>query len=91
MDRVGDFVISLLRPSLRRTLLARSFVIGIVPIVIIGTLAIGVSQRLLLDRFNDEAEVVANATASGIADRITLTSRASAVLSALPAIKELTI
>jgi signal transduction histidine kinase len=90
MDRVGDFVTSLLKPSLRRTLLARSFVIGIVPIVIIGTLAIGVSQRLLLDRFNDEAEVVANATASGIADRITLTSRASAVLSALPAIRDLT-
>jgi len=90
MDGVGDFVISLVKPSLRRTLLARSFVIGIVPIVIIGALAIGVSQQLLLDRFNDEAEVVANATSTGIADRITLTSRASSVLSALPAIRDLT-
>jgi signal transduction histidine kinase len=90
MERVVSNVTSLLQPSLRRTLLARSFVIGILPIVIIGALAILVSQRLLLDRFNDEAEVVANATSSGIADRITLTSRASAVLSSLPAIKDLT-
>ena len=90
MDRVGNTVTSLLRPSLRRTLLARSFVIGILPIVIIGALAIGLSQQLLHDRFNDEAQVVASATSSGIADRITLTSRASAVLSSLPAIRELT-
>jgi signal transduction histidine kinase len=90
MDRVRGYVISLLRPSLRRTLLARSFVVGILPIVIIGALAIGVSQSLLLDRFNDEARVVASATSNGIADRITLASRGSAVLSAVPGIRELT-
>jgi signal transduction histidine kinase len=90
MDRVRGPVISLLRPSLRRTLLASSFVISILPIVIIGALAIGVSQRLLLDRFNDEAQVVASATSNGIADRITLASRGSAVLSAVPGIRELT-
>ena len=89
MDRVVRNVTSLLRPSLRRTLLARSFVIGILPIVIIGGLAIGVSQRLLLDRFNDEAQVVASATANGIADRIILASRGSAVLSAVQGIREL--
>ena len=65
MDRVVSNLTALLRPSLRRTLLARSIVIGILPIVIIGTLAIGVSQRLLLDRFNDEAPVVASATSNG--------------------------
>ncbi|HEY6204467.1 MAG TPA: ATP-binding protein [Candidatus Limnocylindria bacterium] len=90
MDRFVSNVTSLLRPSLRRTLLARSFVIGILPIVIIGGLAIGVSQRLLLDRFNDEAQVVASATSNGIAERITLASRGSAVLSAVPGIRELT-
>jgi signal transduction histidine kinase len=90
MDRVVSNMTALLRPSLRRTLLARSIVIGILPIVIIGTLAIGVSQRLLLDRFNDEAQVVASATSNGIADRITLASRGSAVLSAVPGIRELT-
>ena len=82
---------SLLQPSLRRTLLARSFVIGILPIIVIGALAFAVSQQLLLDRFNNEAEVVANATSSGIADRITLASRGSAVLSALPVVRELTV
>ena len=90
MERVVSNLTALLRPSLRRTLLARSVVIGILPIVIIGTLAIGVSQRLLLDRFNDEAQVVASATSNGIADRITLASRGSAVLSAVPGIRELT-
>jgi signal transduction histidine kinase len=80
-----------MRPSLRRTLLARSFVIGILPIVVIGALAIGVSQRLLLDRFNDEAQVVASATSNAIADRITLASRGSAVLSAVTGIRELTV
>src|SRR5882762_28278 len=90
MDRIVRNVTSLLRPSLRRTLLARSFVIGILPIVVIGALAIGVSQRLLLDRFNDEAQVVGSATSNGIADRITLASRGSAVLSAVPGIRELT-
>ena len=90
MDRVRGPVTSLFRPSLRRTLLARSFIIGILPIVVIGALAIGVSQRLLLDRFNDEARVVASATSNGIADRITLASRGSAVLSAVPGIRELT-
>ena len=90
MNRVRTEVTSLLRPSLRRTLLARSFVIGILPIVVIGALAIGVSRQLLLDRFNDEAQVVASATSNGIADRITLASRGSAVLSAVPGIRELT-
>lgn len=90
MDRVRGQMTSLLQPSLRRTLLARSFVIGILPIIVIGALAFTVSRQLLLARFNDEAEVVANATSSGIADRITLASRGSAVLSALPAIAELT-
>jgi signal transduction histidine kinase len=90
MDRIVRNVTSLLRPSLRRTLLARSFVVGILPIIIIGALAIGVSQRLLLDRFNDEAQVVGSATSNGIADRITLASRGSAVLSAVPGIRELT-
>src|SRR5213594_880529 len=91
MNRVRTEVTSLLRPSLRRTLLARSFVIGILPIVVIGALAIGVSRQLLLDRFNDEAQVVASATSNGIADRITLASRGSAVLSAVPGIRELLI
>jgi len=91
MDRARGQISSLLRPSLRRTLLARSFIIGILPIIVIGALAFGVSQQLLLDRFNTEAEVVANATSSGIADRITLASRGSAVLSALPALRDLTI
>jgi len=91
MDRARGQISSLLRPSLRRTLLARSFIIGILPIIVIGALAFGVSQQLLLDRFNTEAEVVANATSSGIADRITLASRGSAVLSALPALRDLTV
>ncbi len=90
MERVGGQMTALLRPSLRRTLLARSFVIGILPIVVIGALAITLSQQLLLDRFNDEAGVVAAATSNGIADRITLASRGSAVLSAIPGIRELT-
>jgi signal transduction histidine kinase len=90
MDRVRGQATSLLRPSLRRTLLARSFVIGILPIIVIGALALTVSRQLLLDRFNNEAQVVASATSTGIQDRITLAARGSAVLSALPAVAELT-
>jgi signal transduction histidine kinase len=82
---------SLVAPSIRRTLLGRSLVIALVPILLIGTLAIWLSQDLLQARFNDEARIVANATASGIADRITLAQRGSAVLSALPEVRELTL
>jgi signal transduction histidine kinase len=83
--------LSLFEPSLRRTLVARSLVIGILPMLVIGILAFTLSQRLLQARFNDEAEVVANATANGIADRITLAQRGSAVLAALPDIGNLAI
>ena len=82
---------SFFTPSLRRTLIARSLVIGITPMLVIGTLAFAVSQQLLEARFNDEARIVASATANGIADRITLASRGSAVLSALPEVLDLTI
>ena len=82
---------SLFTPSIRRTLLSRSLVIALVPIVLIGTLAIALSQQLLQTRFNDEAQIVAAATANGIGDRITLAQRGSAVLSALPEIRDLTI
>ena len=82
---------SLLTPSIRRTLLSRTMLIAIVPIILIGTLAIWLSQDLLQARFNDEAQIVAAATANGIADRITLAQRGSAVLSALPEVRDLTI
>ena len=82
---------ALLTPSIRRTLLGRTLVIAIIPILIIGTLAIWLSQDLLQSRFDDEARIVANATASGIADRITLAQRGSAVLSALPEVRDLTL
>jgi signal transduction histidine kinase len=91
MRRLRTGARSILAPSLRRTLVARSLVIGITPMVVIGILAFAVSQQLLEARFNDEARVVASATANGIADRITLASRGSAVLSALPQIRDLTI
>ena len=82
---------SFFAPSLRRTLIARSLVIGITPMLVIGTLAFAVSEQLLEARFNDEARIVASATANGIADRITLASRGSAVLSALPEVRDLAI
>jgi signal transduction histidine kinase len=82
---------SFFAPSLRRTLITRSLVIGITPMLVIGILAFAVSQQLLEARFNDEARIVASAAANGIADRITLASRGSAVLSALPEVRDLTI
>src|SRR5437773_6330920 len=82
---------SLFTPSIRRTLLSRTMLIAIVPIILIGTLAIWLSQDLLQARFNDEAQIVAAAIANGIADRITLAQRGSAVLSALPEARDLTI
>ncbi|TMC35858.1 MAG: HAMP domain-containing protein [Chloroflexi bacterium] len=82
---------SLFTPSIRRTLLSRTMLIAIVPIILIGTLAIWLSQDLLQARFNDEAQIVAAAIANGIADRITLAQRGSAVLAALPEARDLTI
>jgi signal transduction histidine kinase len=82
---------SFFAPSIRRTLLTRSLVVTIVPIVLIGTLAIALSQDLLRARFNDEAMVVESATANGIADRITLAQRGSAVLAALPEVRDLAV
>ena len=81
---------SLFAPSIRRTLLSRTLVIAIVPIVIIGSLAVALSQELLRARFNDEAQIVESATLNGIADRITLAQRGSAVLAALPEVRSLT-
>jgi signal transduction histidine kinase len=76
-------------PSLRRTLLVRSLTIGLVPIVLIAALALAVSQRLLQERFDDEARLVAGATASAIQDRIEQTTRSGAVLAALSSVREL--
>jgi signal transduction histidine kinase len=76
-------------PSLRRTLLLRSLTIGLVPIVLIVALALGVSQRLLQERFDDEARLVAGATASAIQDDIEQTSRSSSVLAALSSVRDL--
>ena len=81
----------LFAPSIRRTLLARSLIVGIAPIVLIAILAITVSQQLLQARFDDEARIVTSATANGIKDRITLASRGSAVLAALPEVRDLTL
>jgi len=88
---MGVAIGSFFAPSIRRTLLTRSLVVTIVPIVLIGTLAIALSQDLLRARFNDEAMVVESATANGIADRITLAQRGSAVLAALPEVRDLTL
>jgi signal transduction histidine kinase len=86
---VGATIRSFFAPSIRRTLLSRSLIITIVPIILIGALAIALSQQLLRARFNDEATVVESATANGIADRIILARRGSAVLSALPEVRDL--
>jgi signal transduction histidine kinase len=80
----------LFAPSLRRTLLVRTLVIGLVPIVVIVALALLVSQSLIQARFDDEARLVAGATANGIDDRILQTSRGSAILSALTSVRDLT-
>ena len=82
---------SFFAPSIRRTLLSRTLLIAIVPIILIGSLAIALSQDLLRARFNDEAQIVENATFSGIGDRVTLAQRGSAVLSALPEVRDLTL
>jgi signal transduction histidine kinase len=80
---------TLLKPSLRRTLLVRSLTIGLVPILLIAALALAVSQRLLQERFDDEARLVAGATASAIQDRIDQTTRSGAVLAALSSVRDL--
>jgi len=91
MTRLRAAIGSFLAPGIRRTLLSRTLVITIVPIVLIGSLAIALSQQLLQVRFDDEAQIVESATSSGIADRITLAQRGSAVLSALPEVRDLTL
>ncbi len=91
MAWLRDAVRSLFQPSLRRTLLARSLAISVIPIVVIGLLAYGVSRDLLQARFEDEAHVVSSAISTAINDRITLASRGSSVLAALPEIRDLTI
>ena len=89
MTRAARALRSLLAPSLRRTLLLRSLVIGLVPIVMIVALALAVSERLLEERFDDEARLIAGATASAISDRIEATSRGGAVLAALSNVRDL--
>jgi signal transduction histidine kinase len=80
---------TLFAPSLRRTLLVRSLTIGLLPIILIAALALAVSQRLLQERFDDEARLVAGATASAIDDRIEQTTRSGGVLAALSSVREL--
>lgn len=89
MRSLAAAIRSLFAPSIRRTLLSRTLVVAIVPILIIGSLAVALSQDLLRARFNDEARVVESATLNGIADRITLAQRGSAVLAALPEVRSL--
>jgi signal transduction histidine kinase len=90
MRRLLSGLGSVFTPSLRRTLLLRSLAIGLVPVIVIVALALGISQRLLQERFDDEAGLLAGATASSIDDRITSTFRAGAVLAAFSTVRELT-
>jgi signal transduction histidine kinase len=89
METPGGAIRTLVAPSLRRTLLVRSLTIGLVPIVLIAALALAVSQRLLQERFDDEARLVAGATASAIQDRIEQTTRSGGVLAALSNVRDL--
>lgn len=89
MQTPGGAIRRLFAPSLRRTLLLRSLTIGLVPIVLIAALALAVSQRLLQERFDDEARLVAGATASAIQDRIEQTNRSGGVLAALSSVRDL--
>ncbi len=91
MTRLGNAARGLFEPSLRRTLLARSLAISIIPPVVIGLLAFTVSRDLLQARFEDEARLVSSAISTSIDDRITLASRGSGVLAALPEVRDLTI
>jgi signal transduction histidine kinase len=52
-------------------------------------LALAVSEQLLQERFDDEARLVAGATASAIDDRIEQTSRGGGVLAALSSVRDL--
>src|SRR2546426_1861938 len=89
MQTLGGAISTFFAPSLRRTLLLRALTIGLVPIVLIVALALAVSQRLLQERFDDEARLVAGATASAIQDRIEQTNRSGAVLAALSSVRDL--
>jgi len=89
METPRGAIRTLFAPSLRRTLLVRSLTIGLVPIVLIAALALAVSQRLLQERFDDEARLVAGATASAIQDRIEQTARSGGVLAALSSVRDL--
>jgi signal transduction histidine kinase len=69
----------------------RTLVISVVPIVLIVALALAQSQRLLQERFNDEAAIVSGATANALANRVLQTSRSGSVLAALSRVRELAI
>src|SRR3989442_83327 len=75
MQTLGGAISTFFAPSLRRTLLLRALTIGLVPIVLIVALALAVSQRLLQERFDDEARLVAGATASAIIRHLQRTER----------------
>jgi len=87
--RFGRLLRSFFAPSLRRTIMLRTLAISVVPILLIASVALVESQRLLQERFDDEAALVSGATASALDDRIVQTSRSGAVLAALSSVREL--
>src|SRR3989442_4855511 len=83
MQTLGGAISTFFAPSLRRTLLLRALTIGLVPIVLIVALALSISQRLLQERFDDEARLVAGAPSRGIHQPGPQTTPRGPVLAAL--------
>ena len=73
----------LLRPSLLRTLLLQMLALAVMPLVLLSAAFSYVSDRIVLDRFREQSEVISAAAAKDLADFVTQANRSAALIAEL--------
>src|SRR3989442_612190 len=81
---------SLFAPSLLRTLVLRTALLCVVPLVILTVTGLYFSNELSSRQFDEEARVLAGAFQSDLTENVVSTTRVASVISTLPTTRQLT-
>ncbi len=84
------FLQQLFAPSLLRALVGRTVAVAVGALVVLAAVALYESNELVLQQFEDEAEVVAQTAANEIADQSAQNQKAASLIAGLPTTRDLT-
>jgi diguanylate cyclase (GGDEF)-like protein len=77
-----------LQPSLLRTLLVRSLLVAVVPLVLLGFAVTYVTDQVILQRFQEESELVAKTTGGDVQEFVVQTTRFASLISEIQQTKQ---